>query len=110
MMGQVHDFRLEERALQRLELQIELPEPLEHHTQALQVFLLCATKDYDIIQVDHTICEAQLPQGVLHEMLECRQCIAQPERHAGKLVEPKVPHCEGRVLLRSWGHLDLPKA
>ena len=109
-MGQVHNLQLEKQALRRLELQIELPEPLEHHTQALQVLLLCGVKDYDIIQVDYTIHEVQLPQGVLHETLECRGCIAQPEWHVGKLIEPKVSHCEGCVLLQSWGHLDLPKA
>ena len=109
-MGQVHDFQLKKRALRRLELQIELPEPLEYHAQALQVLFLHAAEDYDIVQVDHTICEVQLTQGVLHEMLECCQCITQPERHMGKLIAPKVPHREGHVLLRSWGHLDLPKA
>ena len=82
-MGQVHNFQLEERALQRLELQIELPEPLKHHTKVLQVLLLCATKDYDVIQVDYTICKVQFPQGILHEMLECCRCIAQTKRHAG---------------------------
>ena len=68
------------------------------------------TKDYDIIQVNHTVCEAQLPQGVLHEMLECCGCIAQPEWHGDKLIEPKVTHHEGHVLLQFWGHLNLPKA
>ena len=77
--------------------------------QALQVLLFCATKDYDIIQVDDTINEVQLSQGVLHEMLECRRCIAQPKQHAGKLIEPKVPHHEGSVLLRFWGHLICQK-
>ena len=109
-MDQLHNFGLEERALGRLKLQIELLEPLKHHTQVLQVLLLCATKDYDIIQVNHTVHEVQLPQGVLHEMLECRGCIAQPEWHAGKLVEPKVTHREGRVLLQTRGHLNLPEA
>ena len=28
----------------------------------------------------------------------------------GKLVEPKVTHREGRVLLRARGHLNLPEA
>ena len=63
------------------------------------MLLLCATKDNDIVQVNHAICEVQLPQGVLHEMLESCQHITQPKWHAGKLVEPKVTHCEGCVLL-----------
>ena len=110
VMCQVHDFRLEEQALQRLKLQIKLLVPLKHHTHVLQVLLICATKDYDVIQVDHTICEVQLPQGVLHETLECHGCIAQPEWHVGKLVESKVTHCESCVLLQTWGHLNLPEA
>ena len=56
-------------------------------------------KDNDVIQVDHAVCEVQLPQDVLHEMMECRRHITQPERHVGKHVEPKVTHHEGRVLL-----------
>ena len=87
-MGQVHDFQLKTQALQRFQLQIELLEPLEHHMQALQVLLLYVAKDYDIIQVDHTIHEVQLTQGVLHEILECPWCIAQHEQHTGKLIEP----------------------
>ena len=32
------------------------------------------------------------------------------QRHVGKLVEPEVTHCEGCVLLRFRGHLNLPEA
>ena len=74
------------------------------------MLLLCVAKDYDIVQVNHTVHEVQLPQGVLHEMLECCGCITQPKWHVGKLVEPKVTHREGHVLLRFWGHLNLPEA
>ena len=74
------------------------------------MLLLHATKDYDIIQVDYTICKVQFPQGILHETLEHRGCIAQPKWHVGKLIEPKVTHHEGHVLLQSRGHLDLPEA
>ena len=76
----------------------------------MKVLLLLATKDYDVIQVDYAICKVQFPQGILHEMLECHGCIAQTERHVGKLIEPEVTHQKGCVLLGSWGHLDLPKA
>ena len=67
------------------------------------MLLLHAAKDNDIVRVDHAIREVQLPQGVLHEMLESCQHITQPKRHAdhpsSKLVEPEVTHREGRVLL-----------
>ena len=52
-----------------------------------------------VIQVDHAVHEVQLPQGVLHEMLEHCQCIIQSEWHAGELIEPEVTHREGCVLL-----------
>ena len=65
----------------------------------LQVLLLHVTKDDDIIQVNHTVHEVYLPQGVLHEMLESHWHITQPEWHVGKLVEPKLTHHEGHVLL-----------
>ena len=54
-------FLTGKQALQGLKLQIELSEPLEYHMQALQVFLFHAAKDYDIVQVDDTIHEVQLP-------------------------------------------------
>ena len=69
------------------------------------MLLLHAAKDYDVVQVNHTIHEVQLPQGVLHEML-----ITQPKWHVGKLIEPEVTHREGHVLLRFQGHLNLPEA
>ena len=78
--------------------------------EALQVLLLHVTKDDDIIQVNHAIHEVQLPQGVLHEMLESCQCITQPKWHVGKLIESKVTHHEGHVLLGFRSHLDFPEA
>ena len=63
------------------------------------MLLLRVAKDDDIVQVNHAIREVQLPQGVLHEMLESHWHIKQPERHVGKLVEPEVTHHEGRILL-----------
>ena len=89
----------------KLKLQIELLEPLEHNSEALQVLFLCAAKDDDIVQVDHAVCEVQLCQGVLHEMLECHRLITQPKQHAGKLVESEVTHHEGCVLPVSYTHL-----
>ena len=74
------------------------------------MLLLLATEDYDIVQVDYTICKVQLPRSILHEMVKHHGSIAQPEWHVGKLIEPKVTHCEGHVLLRLRGHLDLPEA
>ena len=74
------------------------------------MLLLCAAKDDNIIQVDHTVCEIQVTQGILHEMLKSCGGVTLPKRHVGELVEPKVTHCEGCVLLQLWCHLDLPEA
>ena len=63
------------------------------------MLLFHVTKDNDIVQVNHAIHEVQLPQGVLHEILESCRRITQPKWHVGKLIEPEVTHCEGRVLL-----------
>ena len=65
----------------------------------LQVLLFHAAKDDDIIQVNHAVCEIQLTQGILHEMLKSHGGITQPEQHVGELIEPKVTHHEGCVLL-----------
>ena len=69
------------------------------------MLLLCVIKDFDIIQVDYTICKVQFPQGILHETLEHHGCIAQPKWHVGKPIEPKVTHHEGHVLLHYRVHL-----
>ena len=74
------------------------------------MLLLHVAKDYDVVQVNHTVHEVQLPQGVMHEMQEHPGHITQPERHVGKLIEPEVTHREGRVLLQFQGHLNLPEA
>ena len=58
--------------------------------EALQVLLLCVAKDDNIIQVDPTVREIQLAQGILHEMLKGHGGITQPKRHADELVEPEV--------------------
>ena len=94
-MSQVDDFQLEKQALRRLELQVKLPEPLEHHVEALQVLLLSAAKDDDIIQVNHAVHEIQLFQRVLHKMLKSHRHVTQPKWHAGDLIESEVTHHKG---------------
>ena len=92
------------------ELQVKFPEPLEHNMEVLQVLLLHVAKDNNIIQVNHTVREIQLTQGILHETLKSHRVVTQPERHVGESVKPKVTHCEGCVLLQLLRHLDLPEA
>ena len=63
------------------------------------MLLLCAAKNDNIIQVDHAVCETQLIQGILHEMLKSRGDVTQPKQHVGELIELEVTHCAGCVLL-----------
>ena len=63
------------------------------------MLLLCVAKDDNIIQVNHTVCEIQLTQGILHEVLKSHGVITQPEGHTGELIEPMVTQREGCVLL-----------
>ena len=81
VMSQVDDFQLKKRAF--------LNTTLRHSRCSSSVHL----------RIDHAVCEIQLTQGILHEMLKGHGGITQPKRHAGELVEPKVTHCEGCVLL-----------
>ena len=74
------------------------------------MFLLRTSKYYHIIQVDDTICQVQLPQGVLHEVLESCRSIGEPKRHTSKLVKPQIAHGESSVLSRPWCHPDLPES
>ena len=78
--------------------------------EVLKVLLLSAAKDDDITQVNHTVHEIQFTQGILHEALKSHQGGTQPEWHAGELIESKVTHHKGRVLLQLRSHLDLPEA
>ena len=57
------------------------------------------SKYYHIIQVDDAICQVQLPQGVLHEVLESHRSVAEPKGHTSKLVKPQIVHGESDVLL-----------
>ena len=50
------------------------------------------SKYYHVIQVDDTICQVQLPQGVLHEALESRGSTAEPRGHTSKLIKPQIAH------------------
>ena len=66
---------------------------------------------YDhIIQIDDAISQIELSQCILHQMLECHGHVTQSEGHPGKFIETKVANHEHGVLLRFWGHVDLPKS
>ena len=108
-MTQVTDFSAEEVTFRRLQFQAVLHESLQHGVEAHQVFLLGLGVNDHIVQVYQGICEVQLPQAVLHEMLEHRWSIAQPVGHMQELIHAHATHREGGVLPRLLIHLDLPK-
>ena len=108
-MTQVTDFSAEEVTFRRLQFQAVLHESLQHGVEAHQVFLLSLGVNDHIVQVYQGVREVQLPQAVLHEMLECRWSIAQPVGHTQELVHAHATHREGSVLPRPLIHLNLPK-
>ena len=63
------------------------------------MILLHAAKDDNVVQVNHAVCEVQLTQGILHEVLKCHWHVTQPKWYVGELIEPEVTHHEGCVLL-----------
>ena len=75
-MAQVPDFGGEEVTFLRLQFQTVLHESLQHGTEAHQVFFLGLGLNDHVVQVYQGVHEVQLPQAVLHEMLECRWSIA----------------------------------
>ena len=109
VVHQIDNFRLKEVAFRGLQLQIKFSEALEHHSQVFQVLLLHVPKDNNIIEVDDAISQIQFTKSVLHQPLEGGRCITQPKRHPGEFIEPQIAHGKGRVRLRSWRNLHLPK-
>ena len=109
-MCKVHYLHLEEGALGWFQFQVEFSEALKYYSQTLEVFFFCTPKYNHIIQVDDAISQIELSQCILHQMLECRRRVTQSEGHPGKFIETEVANCECGVLLRFWGHVDLPKS
>ena len=66
-------------------------------------------ENYHIIQVDEAIGEVQLTQTVLHESLESRRGVTQPERHTFTLIQTHTAQCEGSMLLRFLIYRNLLK-
>ena len=108
-MTQVTDFRAEEVTFRWLQFQAVLHELLQHSVEAHQVFLLSLGVNDHVVQVYQGVREVQLPQAVLHEMLEHRWSIEQPVGHTQELIHAHATHHEGGVLPRLLIHLDLPK-
>ena len=82
---------------------------IENHTYSLQVLFRHLRENYHIIQVDEAISEVQFAQAILHEPLESKRGIAQPERHTLALIKTHTTQGEGGVLFGFFIHRYLPK-
>ena len=109
MMSQVIDLRFKHIALRWLQLEAVFSKVIEDHMHSLKMLSWHLRENYHIIQVDEAIGEAQLTQTVLHESLESRRGITQPERHTFTLIQTHTAQCEGSILLRFLIHRNLPK-
>ena len=87
MICEIHYLSLEKGALGGFQLEIELSEMLQYYPKTLQVFFLCVAKYYNVIQVNDAVSQIQLPQHILHKMLECRRCITQSKGHPGEFLK-----------------------
>ena len=87
MMGQIDYFMMEAVALRWFKLQVVLMELVEHCEETLEVLRFHLQIHSDIIQVDDTICQVELPRTILHQPLECCRCIAQSEQHPFALIK-----------------------
>ena len=86
MVSQIVDLRFKHIAPGQLQLEAVFSEAIEDHSHSLQMLFRHLRENYHVIQVDEATGEVQLTQTVLHEPLESRWGISQPERHAFALI------------------------
>ena len=109
MMSQIVDLRFKHITLRRLQLEAVFSKVIKDHTHSLKMPFQHLRENYHIIQVDEAIGEVQLTQTILHESLESRRGVTQPERHTFTLIQTHTAQCEGSILLRFLIHRNLPK-
>ena len=95
-------FLMEEVTFRWLKFQVVIAESVEHYMEMLEVFRFHLQIHDDIIQVDDTICQVELPQTIFHQLLECCWCIAQSKWLLFAHVKPKVANGECHIL---FGHI-----
>ena len=110
MMNQIVGLRFKHLTLGRLQLEAMFSKVIEDHSHSLQMLFRNLRENYHIIQLDEAIGEVQLAQTVLHEPLESRRGITQPERHTFTLIQTHTAQCEGSILCRFLIHRNLPKS
>ena len=108
-MSQIVDLRFEHLTLEWLQLEAVFSEVIEDHLHYLQILFGHLGENYHVIQVDEAIGEVQFAQTVLHEPLESRWGVTQPERHTFTLIQTHAAQCNGSILLEFFIHGNLPK-
>ena len=109
MVSQIVDLRFKHLTLGRLQLEAMFLEAIEDHSHSLQMLFGYLRENYHVIQVDEAIGEVQFTQTVLHEPLESRRGVTQPERHTFALIQTHAAQCKGSILLGFFVHGNLPK-
>ena len=99
LMGQIGYFLMEEVAFRWLKLQVVFAELVKHCMEMLEVFRFHLQIHNAVIQTDDTICQVELPQTILHQLLECHWCGAQSEWQLFMLIKPEVANGECHILI-----------
>jgi hypothetical protein len=90
-----------EHALLPVDDQARLAQPRENFSQMIQMLLLVSAGYDDVVQVAED--EGEARQDAVHHPLEGVARVAQPERHAAKLEQPKR-RADGGFPDVSWVH------
>ena len=109
MVSQIVDLGFKHIALGQLQLEAMFSEVIKDHSHSLQMLFRHLRENYHVIQVDEAIGEVQFTQTVLHEPLESRRGITQPERHTFTLIQTHAAQCKGSILFGFFVHGNLPK-
>ena len=109
MVSQIVDLGFKHLTLGRLQLEAVFSEAIKDHPHSMQMLFRHLRENYHIIQIDEAIGEVQFAQAVLHEPLEGRWGITQPERHTFALIQTHAAQCKGSTLLGFFIHGNLPE-
>ena len=109
MVSQIVDLGFKHIALGWFQLEAMFSKVIEDHSHSLQMIFRHLREYFHVIQVDEAIGEVQFTQTILHEPLESRWGITQPERHTFALIQTHAAQCKGSILLGFFVHWNLPK-
>ena len=82
MMNQINELCPEQITLSRLKFEAMLAQAVKYNAHPLEMFLWSLRVDYDIVQINETVCQVQFTQTILHEPLKSRRSITEAEWHS----------------------------